>query len=85
MEHRDDLEKVLLAGLPTVEQEQVLQAIDKTTVEKLAAKRGEAASNRPGKKPPNGASEHGSGVDRGLRVRPDDVDQPCVIPPAPRR
>lgn len=41
MEHRDDLEQLLLDGLPSVEREHVRQVIRQGDVEKLRRKRGE--------------------------------------------
>ncbi|MCW2545975.1 MAG: hypothetical protein JWN96_435, partial [Mycobacterium sp.] len=39
MEHRQDLEDLLMSGLPATEQQQVAQAIREVTAEKLRRKR----------------------------------------------
>jgi hypothetical protein len=39
MEHRQDLERLLLDGLPEAERKHVIQAMDKTTAAKLRRKR----------------------------------------------
>jgi hypothetical protein len=39
MEHRQDLETLLLDGLPDLERQHVIQAMDRTTAAKLRRKR----------------------------------------------
>jgi hypothetical protein len=47
MEHRDDLEKLLLDGLTEAEREQVRQAIGQQTAKKLHRHRDEKPADEP--------------------------------------
>jgi hypothetical protein len=47
MEHRQDLERLLLDGLPELERERVIEAMDRTTAAKLRHKRATGSDSRP--------------------------------------
>ncbi len=48
MEYRQDLERLLLDGLPEIEREHVIEAMDRTTEEKLRHKRGSGSDAASG-------------------------------------